>query len=229
MADSAGKKKSAAAQDFVPIKEVRGGIMLMKDGSLVGALLASSVNFALKSGDEQDAIIAQFQNFLNSLDFSVQFFVQSRRLDIRPYLALLETRLSAQVEDLMQIQIREYIEFIKLFTDRANIMSKHFFVIVPYTPPIIDVQKAIKKRFFGGEDLSASEEKEKGFEEHKTQLEQRLSIVQQGLVRCGIRSVPLGTEEVIELLYKEFNPGELEKPIALSNEQTEGAVRGTRV
>ena len=221
-------KKSAAAQEFVPVKEVRGGIMIMKDGTLVGVLLASSVNFALKSGDEQDAIIAQFQNFLNSLDFSVQFFIQSRKLDIRPYLALLEDRLKAQLEDLMKIQIREYIEFIKLFTERANIMSKHFFVVVPYVPPLIDVQKTVKKKLFGGENLSAAEEKEKGFEEHKTQLEQRMSIVQQGLIRTGIRSIPLGTEEVIELLYKEFNPGELEKPIALGNEQTDGAIRGTR-
>lgn len=80
------KPKNKSAQEFVPIKEVRGGVMILKDGTLSGALLASSLNFALKSGDEQAAILSQFQNFLNSLDFSVQFFVQSRRLDIRPTL-----------------------------------------------------------------------------------------------------------------------------------------------
>ena len=122
MADVAAQK-TRAAQDFVPIKEVRGGIMILKDGTMVGSMLASSLNFALKSGDEQMAILAQFQNFLNSLDFSVQFFVQSRRLDIRPYIRLLEDRLTAQTEDLMKIQVREYIEFIKTFTERSNIMS----------------------------------------------------------------------------------------------------------
>lgn len=210
-------QKTKAAQDFVPIKEVRGGVMVLKDSTLVGAMLASSVNFALKSQDEQEAILVQFQNFLNSLDFSVQFFIQSRRLDIRPYIALLEERLQAQTEDLMRIQVREYIEFVRSFTERANIMSKHFFVVIPYSPPIVDVKKTIAKGVFGSSDLSA-QEKDIGFEEQKTQLEQRMAVVEQGLVRTGVRTIPLGTEEIIELLYKEFNPGELEKPISLNNQ-----------
>jgi hypothetical protein len=217
MADSGTQQKSKAAQDFVPIKEVRGGIMVLKDGTLVGAMLASSVNFALKSPDEQAAILSQFQSFLNSLDFTVQFFVQSRRLDIRPYIGLLEDRLKAQTGDLMKIQVREYIEFIKSFTERVNIMSKHFFVIVPYSPSIVDIKKTIETRIFGKANLAARE-KSVGFEEHRTQLEQRMGVVEQGLVRCGVRTAPLGTEEVIELLYKEFNPGDLEKPIVASEQ-----------
>jgi len=209
-------KKTKAAQDFVPIKEVRGGVMVLKDGTLVGTLLASSLNFALKSHDEQEAILMQFQNFLNSLDFSVQFFIQSRKLDIRPYLALLEERLVAQTEDLMRIQVREYIEFVRSFTERANIMSKHFFVVVPYSPPIVDVKSGLANKLLSGNDLSARKNSV-GFEEQKTQLEQRMAVVEQGLVRTGVRTIPLGTEEVIELLYKEFNPGELEKPISLNN------------
>lgn len=211
------KQKTKAAQDFVPVKEVRGGVMVLKDDMLVGVMLASSLNFALKSQDEQEAITAQFQNFLNSLDFSIQFFVQSRRLDIRPYIALLEERLAAQTEDLMKIQVREYIEFIRSFTERANIMSKHFFVVIPYSPPLLDVKKTISSRFLGGGSLAARDERI-GFEEHRTQLEQRMSVVEQGLARTGVRTVPLGTEEVIELLYKELNPGELEKPISLNNQ-----------
>jgi len=211
-------KKTAAAQEFVPIKEVRGGVMVLKDNALVGVLLASSINFALKSEEEQEATIYQFQNFLNSLDFTVQFFIQSRKLDIRPYIALLEERLTAQTEELMRVQVREYIEFIKLFTERANIMSKHFFVVIPYTPPIMDVQKTIGRKIFGHEDLAARD-KDIGFEEHRTQLEQRMASVEQGLSRTGVRTIPLGTEEVIELLYKEFNPGELEKPIATQGAQ----------
>lgn len=217
MAPEQKTQKTKAAQDFVPIKEVRGGIMVLKDGTLVGTMLASSVNFALKSGDEQMAILSQFQNFLNSLDFSVQFFVQSRRLDVRPYIALLEERLVAQTDDLMKIQVREYIEFIRSFTERANIMSKHFFVVVPYNPPTVDIKRAVKSTFLGKAELGARE-KDIGFDEHRTQLEQRMSVVEQGLVRCGVRTIPLGTEEAIELLYKQFNPGELEKPIALDNE-----------
>ena len=215
MANDEKTKKTQAAQDFVPVKEVRGGIMVMKNETLVGVMLASSVNFALKSEDEQNAILSGFQSFMNSLDFTIQIFVQSRKLDIRPYIALLEERLKAQTEDLMKIQVREYVQFIKDFTERANIMSKNFFVVIPYTPAIIDIKKAVEKKIFAKSNLSAREDKNAEFEEHRVQLEQRMGIVEQGLARTGVRTVQLGTEEVIELLYKEFNPGDLEKPIVM--------------
>ncbi|PJE74531.1 MAG: hypothetical protein COV01_00660 [Candidatus Taylorbacteria bacterium CG10_big_fil_rev_8_21_14_0_10_41_48] len=201
-------------QEFVPIKEIRQGVIILKDDSLRAAVIASSLNFALKSVDEQQSIIFQFQNFLNSLDFSVQIFMQSRKLDIRPYIALLEGRLKEQVDDLMKIQTREYIEFVKNFTENSNIMTKTFFVVVPYSPAAI---KGGVSGVFGKKDQStASEKKIADFEENRSQLEQRVSVVTQGLARCGIRTVQLGTEEIVELFYKIFNPGDTEKPIALS-------------
>jgi len=112
-------------QEFVPIKEIRQGIVILKDNSLRSVVIASSLNFALKSADEQQSILYQFQNFLNSLDFSVQIFIQSRKLDIRPYIALLEGRVKEQVSDLMKIQTREYIEFIKKFT--GNTLNPLYF------------------------------------------------------------------------------------------------------
>jgi type IV secretory pathway VirB4 component len=205
---------SKATQEFVPIREVRDGIVMLKDGSMRGILLASSLNFSLKSDDERNAIILQFQDFLNSLDFSVQISIQSRRLDIRPYIALLEDRYKEQVNDLMKIQTREYIEFIKKFTETTSIMTKSFFVVVPYDPAIIDIKNNRLTGLF--QKKTASEEqknKQMNFEENRTQLEQKVSVVEQGLSRCGIRVVRLGTEEVIELFYKIFNPGDTEKPI----------------
>src|SRR5580700_11969986 len=94
------RDKSHSTQEFVPVSSVRDGIVVLKDGSLRAILLASSINFALKSEDEQTAFIVQFQNFLNSLDFSVQIFVQSRMLDIRPYIATLEAAYKEQLDDL---------------------------------------------------------------------------------------------------------------------------------
>ncbi len=190
----------------------------MKDGGLRAILLASSINFALKSEDEQTAFIVQFQNFLNSLDFSVQIFVQSRQLDIRPYVATLEEAYKGQLDDLMRIQIREYIEFIRSFTEAANIMTKNFFVVVPYTPAVIQKNSSGSIFPFGKKKSNAAEEN-RSFEEQVTQLEQRIAIVQQGLVRTGVRTVQLGTEEAIELLYKMFNPGEDGKPMALQQDQ----------
>jgi type IV secretory pathway VirB4 component len=208
------QKSAKTTQEFVPIQEIRDGIVILKDGSMRAIILASSLNFALKSVDEQNAIISQFQNLLNSLDFSIQIFVQSKRLDIRPYIALLEERYKEQVTELMKIQTREYIEFIKTFVDNSNIMTKGFFIVIPYTPPILNKgvnPLSLLKKTEGNKTL----ENEK-FEEYRSQLEQRVGVVEQGLVRCGIRVAELGTEEVVELYYKIFNPGETEKPIQIT-------------
>lgn len=207
---------SKTTQDFVPIKEIRQGVVVLKDGSLRTVVMVSSLNFALKSADEQQSIIMQFQNFLNSLDFSIQIFIQSRKLDIRPYIALLEGRLKDQVGDLIKIQTREYIGFIKNFTENSNIMTKSFFIVVPYTPAAIKTSGGVAGVFGGNKSNDTPEKRLENFEEHRSQLEERTSVVEQGLTRCGIRTVQLGTEEIVELFYKIFNPGDTEKPIPLT-------------
>jgi len=210
-------KSSRSTQDFVPIAEVRDGIVVLKDGSLRAILLASSINFALKSEDEQTAFIVQFQNFLNSLDFTVQILIQSRMLDIRPYVATLEAAYKQQLDDLMRVQIREYIEFVKSFTEAANIMTKNFFVVVPYAGAMALPGKSAMSFLPSFGKKPQAPVADTSFEESVSQLEQRLGIVQQGLVRTGVRTVQLGTEEAIELLYKMFNPGEEGKPMPLNS------------
>lgn len=202
-----------ATQEFVPIDDVRDGIVILKDSGMRGILMASSINFSLKSDDERQAILLQFQDFLNSLDFSIQIIVESRRLDIRPYIAILENRYKEQTNELMKIQIEQYMAFIKSFTESTNIMTKNFFIVVPYDAAIIST----KNGFFGGlnKQKQSQETKEEDFEEKKNQLEQRMGVVEQGLVRCGVRVAKLGTDEVVELFYKIFNPGESEKPIKI--------------
>ncbi len=203
---------SSPTQLFVPIKEIKDGVIILPSGELRAILVASSVNLSLKSQDEQQAIIIQFQNYLNSLDFETQIVIQSRRLDIRPYINLLENRSKSVVGDLLKTQIREYIGFIKTFTETTNIMSKSFFVVIPYLPPLskssspFDLMKSKNVSTKSMADIAF-------FEENRSQLEQRISTVEQGLSRVGVRSARLGTEEIVELFYKLFNPGETEKPI----------------
>jgi len=200
------------AQQFVPIKEIRDGVIILKDGGLRAVVLASSINLSLKSADEQRAVIMQFQSFLNSLDFSVEICVQSRRLDIRPYLTLLENRLREIEEPLLKVQTREYIEFIRNFTETVNIMTKSFFVVVPYSSAAATAGgglTAFSNLFFGKKkEASKKSSAELDFEEKRSQLNQRLGMIESGLSRMGIRTAKLGTEEAVELFYKVFNPGE---------------------
>ncbi|MBP9816537.1 MAG: hypothetical protein KBD05_00705 [Candidatus Pacebacteria bacterium] len=206
-----------ATQAFVPVKEVRNGVIILKDGGYRGVLMCSSLNFALKSADEQRAIIGGFQTFLNTLDFSVEIVVHSRKMDIRPYLAILNERAQAQTSELMRIQLREYIQFITNFIQGTEVMTKVFYIVVPFTPaiagtltknlPFINPQQTKKEKLVGETET---------FDEYRVQLEQRMSLVAGGISSTGLRAVPLKTEEIIELLYRSFNLSELDTPLRLT-------------
>lgn len=198
--------KKQATQDFVPIRDIKQNVVVMKDGRMCSILLASSINFALKSFDEQRAILGQFQTFLNTLDFSIQFYIQSRRLDIEPYLTQLREREPQQDNDLMRIQLREYISFIKTFVTEVDVMSKNFFIVIPYTPKSLDIGGGISS-ILGGNKKQKTDEA--SFEEHRLQLEQRASLVEQGLNRIGVRTIALEDEALVELYYHIFNPADI--------------------
>jgi len=205
---------SKPTQSFVPVKEVRNGVILLKDGGYCGVLMCSSLNFALKSSDEQRAIIGGFQTFLNTLDFSVEIAIHSRKMDIRPYLTLLNERLNLQSSELMRIQLREYIQFISNFIQGSEIMTKVFYIVVPFSPAIAG--SLVKNLPFMGKKQTAAEAATESFDEHRVQLEQRMSLVAGGISATGLRAVPLGTEEIIELLYRSFNLSELDTPLRLT-------------
>jgi type IV secretory pathway VirB4 component len=201
-------KTTATTQDFVAIRDIKDGVVILKSGQMCSILLASSINFALKSSDEQQAILSQFQNFLNTLDFSLQIYVQSRRLNIEPYIDLLKSREPEQDNDLMRIQLREYIEFIRTFTEEVDIMSKNFFVVIPYSPTPINITKGFSSLFSSNTTKQTDTPPEMRFEEQRIQLEQRVNVVEQGLSRIGVRTIPLSTDDLVELFYHIYNPAD---------------------
>lgn len=203
----AANTQHAASQQFVPVRDIRNGIVVLKNGQLNMVLLATSINFALKSTDEQEAILRQFQSFLNTIDFSLQIYVQSRRLDIEPYLQQLAERESEQYNDLMRIQLREYMNFVRTFVTEVDIMSKNFFIVVPYTPINTDIKSNISS-IMGASKPSVRLDP-KDFTEHRIQLEQRVSVVEQGLNRIGVRTAALDDEALVELYYHIFNPSDV--------------------
>lgn len=202
---------SVSSQQFLAIDTIRENVIVLKDGGFRVVLMCSSLNFALKSTEEQDAIVFQFQNMLNSLDFPVQFLIHSRRLNIEPYLDELQERQKTEENELLKLQITEYLEFVRTFVEMTNIMSKTFYVAIPYTPAI--TATGFFGNIFSTLGLKKEESKERidTFEEYKSQLWQRVDTVVTGLLRLGIRSAPLNTEELIELFYGLYNPTEFEQ------------------
>lgn len=182
----------SSTQQFLEIDQIKEGIIILKNKALRGVLMVSSQNFALKSDDEQAATIYQFQNFLNSLDFSVEVVVQSRRLNITGYLDKLKELEKTQANELLKIQTAGYREFISELITGSSIMAKNFFVVVPF------------QLMLGGTG------QEDQFQRAKSQLWQRLEFVAIGLRRCGLQCAPLDTPELIELFWSAYHPAEAE-------------------
>lgn len=186
-------------QHFLEIEEIREGVLILKNKSLRGVLMVSSLNFALKSEEEQNAIIYQFQNFLNSLDFPIEILIQSRKINITGYLEKLKELEGKQKTELLKHQTAEYRKFVEDLIKGGQIFSKLFLVIVPFYLLEFSTLK--------GKKPTLSEER---FQMVKSQLWQRMEFVAMGLRRCGLQCVPLNTAELIELFWSLYHPAEAE-------------------
>ncbi|MDD5430994.1 MAG: hypothetical protein PHP03_02105 [Candidatus Pacebacteria bacterium] len=207
------KQPTLPTQQFIEIETIENDLVKLKNGGLRRILLVSGLNFDLKSEEEQGVIIYSFQGFLNSLDFSVQIFVHSRKLNIEGYLSMLEEREGQEANSLLRNQIFEYKEFIKSFVSQNAIMNKNFFVSVPYdsvqlSPAGKNVTNTIRG-LLGQKQTTVSETKTE--EESIEQLDQRVDQVISGLNQVGLRAVPLNNDELIELFYNMYNPETTEK------------------
>ena len=196
-------------QTFVNIKEIRDGVVSLKKGGLRRILIVSGVNFDLKLEAEQTLILNSFQNFLNTLDFSVQLFVHSRKVNVDAYLEAMRERMNEEENQLLKIQIEEYMEFIKTFVDQNAIISKSFFTVIPYeSAAVVEGAKGILGLF---SKKPKREVKEQAPQEALKQLDHRVNQVIDGLEQIGLRTVPLGDRELVELFYNLYNPQFVEK------------------
>ena len=197
-------------QNFLEIDQIREGVLVLKNKSLRGVLMVSSLNFALNSEDEQNATIYQFQSFLNSLDFSCQIIIQSRRLNLAGYIEKLQELEKKQTSELLQIQTTSYKEFIQEIIKTGTIMTKNFFVVVPFYLTVMNntANSDSPLKMLQPPKLPVLTEEE--FQRAKAQLWQRMEFLALGLKRCALQSIPLTTPELIELFWSLYHPQEAE-------------------
>jgi hypothetical protein len=199
-------KVTISTQQYLDIAEIRENTVIMRDGSLRSILLVSSINFALKSEDEQNAIIASYVSFLNNIDYTIQIVIQSRELNIDNYLEMLEQKEKEQTNELLKIQTGEYIQYIKELIAMSKIMNKRFYVIIPYNPAS-DKQKSFVSRFFDiFRPASLIKMKEEKFRQRRLELTRRVDNIMAGLNSIGLNVVELDTQSLIELYYTTYNP-----------------------
>ena len=200
------KKTNSPTQKYLAIEEIKDGVIVLKNGSLRAVLDVSAINFDLKASDEQEAIIGQYQNFLNSVDFPLQILISSRKLNIETYLDFLTEKEKLQKTELMRLQISEYKNFVRQLVSLSDIMDKNFYIVVPFSP----IENTEKGFFSNLLNLINPQknilEKRENFETYKSQLYQRVDHIIAGLSGIGLKIAPLKTEELIELLFNSYNP-----------------------
>jgi len=200
-------------QQFVDIKKIENGVAFLKNGSLCQILAVEGINFDLKSEQDQSMLLYAFQNFLNTLNFSLQIVVRSRKLNISPYLKNLEQKEKEETNELLKTQLREYQNFIKNFVAENSIIEKKFFVVISYTPIIIPAKKGILSKILPNfpQGKKVDQEQKTNEQEWLFQLNQRVEQVMVGLNQIGLSAIPLDNKTTIELFYNLYNPKSVEK------------------
>jgi hypothetical protein len=195
-----------STQRFLDIAGIRQDTVIMKDGDLRSVIMVSSINFALKNEDEQNAIISAYVSFLNNISFPLEIVIQSRELNIEGYLSQLKQKEKEQTNELLKIQITEYISYIKELISLSKIMNKRFFVIVPYNP-LSDKKKGFISRLTETfSPASLIKMKEDKFMRLRKELGRRVDTVISGLSSIGLNTIELDTQGLIELFYNTYNP-----------------------
>ncbi len=204
------ESQGTSMQEYLNISEIKDGVVVVKDGSLRVVLAVSSINFDLKSDTEQEAIVFGYQRFLNALDFPLQILITTRKFDIKPYMQMLERKKETERNVLMRAQIEDYLKFVRELVNVSNIMSKLFYVVIPFY--VVESEKGgFVKRFVSSlQPKKVIYQKREEYETYKNQLLQRVDEVKEALSGTGIRMVPLNTQELIELYYNYYNPSEFE-------------------
>lgn len=194
-------QKNTSTQSFLPIKEIRDNVVILKNDTMRTVIMVKASGFDLKSGNEQEAIISSFEGFINSLTFPVQILMRSKKVNLKPYLEMLRGRSQTEENDLLASQIEDYMDFVNVLTENYNIMSKAFYVIVPHNPG------GFKKISFWSSLFGSSKEKStSNFEQNKVAVLEKTDLLINELQNVGLRAVHLNTQELIELFYAIYNP-----------------------
>lgn len=198
-------------QNSLLISEIRDGMAIMNDGSFRAVVACKSINFDLMSSREREGVEYSYQNFLNALYFPVQIFIRSQRVDIGPYIDRLVTIRRAQDNMLLNVLMDDYIEFIDVLSQEANIMDKSFFIVIPFFPAgdlssVVEQGKGFFGKIFQKPQTVATKIDAAAYSKAKDEIKNRVDSVTSGLFQIGVKSVQLNTKELGELYYNVYNP-----------------------
>jgi len=199
-------KPGPPTQRYLDIAEIRENVVVLKDGTLRSVIMVSSINFALKSEDEQNAIVQAYMAFLNGIDFPLQILIQSRSMDIDSYLNSIRQERKKIENDALQMQIDDYLSFIQELVTLGEIMQKRFYVVVPYDPATNKSKTFWQRLSVAISPIIRHKLNEKQFQDRRDEISRRTDMVIGQLNSMSIEGVALDTQGLIELYYTVYNP-----------------------
>jgi len=202
----AQRKITTSVQQYMDIAEIKDGVVVMRDGTVRAVLLVSSINFALKSEEEQNAIVSSYVSFLNNINFPVQIVIQSRKMNIENYVNDLKEKAKEQTNELLKMQTKEYIQYIQELVSLGDIMTKSFYVCIPYNPLSDDHKNFWQSLMESFKPVAMIKTKGKKFERYKGELDRRVENIRSALSSASLNSVRLDSQGLIELYYNTYNP-----------------------
>ncbi len=204
-------KNHNSSQNSLLLSEIRDNMVIMADGSFCAVVACKSINFDLMSSREREGVEYSYQNFLNALNHPIQILIRSQRIDIGPYIDHLVQIRRNQDNMLLNVLMDDYINFIDVLSQEANIMDKSFYIVVPYYPQgdvsnVIEQGKGFFDKIFAKTQNSATKIDTVTYEKAKTEIKNRVDGVMAGLFQIGVQSIQLDTKALGELYYNFYNP-----------------------
>ncbi|MFH1315752.1 MAG: hypothetical protein ABIH67_05165 [Candidatus Uhrbacteria bacterium] len=199
-------KPGPPTQRYLDIAEIRENVVVLKDGTLRAVIMVSSINFALKSEDEQNAIVQAYMAFLNGIDFPLQIVIQSRSMDIDSYIGSIRQERKKIENDALQMQIDDYLSFIQELVSLGEIMQKRFYIVIPYDPATNKSKTFWQRLSIAVSPVIHRKINEKQFQDRRSETVRRAEMIIGQLNSMGIEGVALDTQGLIELYYTVYNP-----------------------
>lgn len=197
----------ATTQDYIPIADIVDDIVLYKNGGAALIMESTSLNFALLSEKEQEAVIAAYAGLLNSFSFPVQIVVRSQKKDISSYMSYL-AEAARKIENPKLAKIMEdYKNFILEAIKKKNVLSKRFYLVVPFTPYELGISKSLRTSFSPNQkNVPLPFPKSYVVRKAKISLYPKRDHLIRQAGRIGIRLDPLPKDRLVQLLYEIYNP-----------------------
>ena len=127
-------KKLNNVQDFIPVKDIRYGIIETTDGRYIKLLEIEPINFMLRSEDEQYSIISSFASWLKISPVSIQFKSITRKADTDNHLKVLRQELHSERDEKCWELGESYMNLIRDVGSKEA-LTRRFFLIVQYESP----------------------------------------------------------------------------------------------